>query len=218
MASDDSCKVDRVIEEYGLDSADPRHDSIDDGLLVRWRGDKGHTAEGFRTLTEWFNKRLLRRVFDEHGRDALGARVEHDYDVLTGDDDLLREEVAESLEDDGIDATRIRDDMVSWGTMRTHLQDCLNGQKEYPAKESDWERESVEMATSFACEKIETALSSLATDGELDGVETSSVSVQVHVDCDSCPTRVPLNVALERGYVCEEHGRTSTETDTPSNT
>lgn len=217
MASDHCCKVGRVIEQYGLDSADPRHDSINSGLLSRWRGDNGHTAEGYRTLTEWFNKRLLRRVFDEHGRDALGGRVDHDYDVLTGDDDLLREEVVESLEDDGIDATDVREDMVSWGTMRTHLQNCLDGQKEDQAKETDWERESVEMATSFARAKIESALSSLARNDELDGVETSSVSVQVQVSCDSCPTRVPLDVALERGYVCEEHGGTSTKTDTQTN-
>ena len=214
MASESGCKVDRVIAGYGLDSADPRHDTIDEGLLARWRGDEGHAAEGYRTLTEWFNKRLLRRVFDEHGRDALGARVDHDYEILTGDDDLLREEVIESLEDDGIDATDVLDDMVSWGTMRTHLQDCLNGEKESRTKETDWERKSLDMTTSFAREKIETALSSLATDGEFDGVETASVEVQVQVSCDACPTRVPLDVALEQGYVCEEHGRTSTQANT----
>ncbi|WP_435181176.1 rod-determining factor RdfA [Halorussus sp. AFM4] len=218
MESDSGCKVDRVIEEYDLDSADPRHDRMDEGLLARWRGDNGHSAEGYRTLTEWFNKRLLRRVFDENGRDALGARVDHDYEMLTGDDDLLREETIESLADDGIDGARVREDMVSWGTMRTHLQDCLNGEKDTRSKETDWERKSVDMATSFAREKIETVLSSLASDGELEGVETSSVTVQVQVSCDICPTRVPLDVALERGYVCEEHGRTSTQADTQTNT
>jgi hypothetical protein len=218
MESDFGCKVDRVIEEYELDAADPRHDRIDDGLLARWRGDDEYTAEGFRPLTEWFNKRLLRRVFDEHGRDALGARVDHDYEMLTGDDDLLREEVIESLADDGIDGARVRKDLVSWGTMRTHLQDCLNGEKDARTKETDWERTSVDMATSFAREKIETVLNSLASDGELEGVETSSVAVQVQVSCDACPTRVPLDVALERGYVCEEHGQTSTQMDTQTNT
>jgi hypothetical protein len=178
---------------------------MDEELLARWVGDEGHTANGYRSLTEWFNKRLLRHVFNEHGRDALGARIDHDYEVLSGDDDLLREEIAESLEADGIDAEQVRDDMVSWGTMRTHLLHCCNGEKEQSTTNSEWERESVSMAKSFAREKVEDALSSLASKGEIEGVNSSSVSVQIQVSCDICPTRVPLGVALEQGYVCEQH-------------
>ena len=204
MAVDAGCKVDRAIDRYGLDSADPRYDSIDEGLLARWTGRDGESS-GYRTLTEWFNKRLLRRAFDAHGRDALGARVDHEYEALTGDDDLVREEVAESLSADGIDAEQVREDMVSWGTMRTHLRDCLDGEKASPTSEREWERESVEMAASFAREKAESAVSSLATKGRLDGVDSSSVTVQIRVGCEECPTRVPFDVAIERGYVCQEH-------------
>lgn len=209
MASDPGCKIDRVVDRYGLSDADPKHESIDDALLERWMGDGDHTTTGYRPLTEWFNKRLLRRVFDEHGRDTFGTRVDHDYDALTGDDDLLREEVEESLATDGIDAERVRSDMVSWGTMRTHLKDCLGGEKERDAAASDWERETVEMAKGFATEKVENALSSLSTKGELAGYDTASVSLQVHLDCEHCPTRVPFEVALERGYVCERHATNS---------
>lgn len=210
MVLDEGCKVDRVIDQYGLDATDPRYESIDTGLLARWTGEDSHAAMGYRTLTEWFNKRLLRRAYDDHGRDALGGRVEHDYDVFTGgeegESDLLREELEESLESDGIDAARIREDMVSWGTIRSHLLDCLNGEKQSGSDESEWERESVEMAKSFAKEKAESAVSSLGTKGKLDGVDASSVSVGIRIQCDVCPTRVPFEVALERGYVCEQHG------------
>ncbi|WP_227378411.1 rod-determining factor RdfA [Haladaptatus halobius] len=213
MPTENGCKVDHVIERYGLEEVNSRYASIDERLLARWIGDERHTAEGYRSLTEWFNKRLLREVFNEHGRDALGARIEHDYGLLIGDDDLLREEVTESLEADGIDADQVREDMVSWGTMRTHLLNCLNGEKEQKTSSSDWERESVEMAKSFAREKVEDALSSLASKEKIDGIETSSVSVQIQVSCDICPTRVPLEVALEQGYVCEQHIVTNTETN-----
>lgn len=200
------CKVDRVVEEYGLEGVDPRHESIHEGLLARWRGDDGHEESGYRTLTGWFNRRLLWRVSVDHGRDTAGGRVEHDYDALTGQDDLRREEVIDSLGADGIDADRLLSDMVSWGTMRTHLTDCLDGEKDAdPAGE--WERDSIEMARSFAREKVEDALSSLESRGELDGVDRASVSIQVQVQCEECPTRVPLEVALERGYVCETHAR-----------
>lgn len=205
MSDGRACKVDRVIREYDLG------ESTDDQLLARWVGEDGRDGDGYRTLTDWFNQRLLRTVYDEHGRDVLGARVEHDYETLRGDDELERQEMTESLRSDGIDADRVTSDMVSWGTMRTHLQDCLGGEKDTSPSESDWERESVSMARSFAREKVDDALSSLASKGELAGVAQSSVSVQVQVQCEACPTRVPLDVAIDRGYVCEDHSDPSTD-------
>ncbi|MEF8782152.1 MAG: hypothetical protein V5A39_09675 [Haloarculaceae archaeon] len=204
MSAGNGCKVDRVVGEYGLEDVDPRHGSIHEGLLARWHGDSGHEKAGYRTLTGWFNRRLLWRVSIDHGRDTAGGRVEHDHEALTGDDDLRREEVMDSLRADGIDADRLLSDMVSWGTMRTHLTDCLDGEKESdPAGE--WERDSIEMARSFAREKVQSALSSLESRGELEGVDRAAVSIQVQIQCEECPTRVPLEVALERGYVCETH-------------
>lgn len=205
MAADSRCKVDEVIERYDLETADPRYESIDEGLLKRWTGADDNGPLGYRSLTEWFNKRLLRTVFDAHGRDALGNRVEHDFEALTSDDDLVRQEVVESLQADGIDGHAVSDAMVSWGTMRTHLKDCLGGTKETGADSSDWERDTVAMARSFAREKVESALSSLDSKGDLDGLDDASVSIDIRVECDHCPTRVPLEVALDRGYVCEQH-------------
>lgn len=205
MPGESGCKVDRVIRGYNLATADPRYESLDEGLLKRWTGDGSSDAVGYRTLTEWFNKRLLKRVYDRHGRDTLGDRIDRDYEALTSDDDLLRTDVIETLEADGIDGSALQEDMVSWGTMRIHLQECLDGTKERQTSSSDWEHETVAMARSFALEKVESALSSLSSKGALRGVEESSVSIQVHLQCDHCPTRVPFDVALERGYVCEQH-------------
>lgn len=208
MPRDPGCKVDRVVAEYGLDDGASDAESIHDRLLARWTGADGRSAEGYRTLTAWFNERLLRRVYEDHGREALGTRVEHDYEALVGDDEFRREDVLESLRADGIDADAILEDLVSWGTMRTHLQECLDGEKDTDSADGDWERDTVSMAESFAAEKVESALSSLASKGELAGVDDASVSVQVHLTCDHCPTRVPFDVALDRGYVCERHSDT----------
>lgn len=203
MDTDGQCKVDRVVERYGLRDADPRYADIDEGLVTRWTGTGATEAVGYRTLTDWFNRRLLRRVYDERGRETLAGRVEHDYEALTGDDELRRGEVAESLADDGIDAGKLREAMVSWGTMRTHLQGCLGGQKERQG--GDWERDAIRMARSFAGEKVEEALSSLAADGAVRGVDRSELSVQFQLRCEACPTRVTLGEALDRGYVCADH-------------
>jgi len=205
MVSDTGCKVDRVIESYGLESADPLYDAVDEGLLARWTGAGERSAMGYRTLTEWFNKRVLRTVYDEHGRETLGARLDSDYEVLQGDDDLLRRELLESLRTDGIDAEGCRSDLVSWGTMRTHLTECLDGQKASPSAGSEWERESVRRAVDVAESKAETAVSALASKGQLADGDAAEVTVQVQLGCGSCPTRVPFGVALDREYVCERH-------------
>ena len=203
MAS--GCKVDRVVNRYGLGSADPIYDSLDDGLLARWTGADGRTEMGYRSLTEWFNKRLLKRVYDEHGRETLGARLDSDYEVLRGDDDLVRAELIEGLRAAGIDGEGLADDLVSWGTMRTHLQDCLDGEKADRTASTDWEVESVEMAIAVAEEKTETAVAALAGKGRLADGDDAEIDVRVSLACSACPTRVPFEVALDRGYVCADH-------------
>jgi hypothetical protein len=205
MAPETNCKIDRAIKRYGLETADPIYDSIDEGLLARWTGAGKRTAMGYRSLTEWFNKRLLKTVYDEHGRETLGARLDSDYEVLTGDDNLISEEIAESLRADGIDSDQLRRDLISWGTMRTHLQECLDGHKESQTASTNWEEESIQKAIEVAEEKTETALSALANKEMLAGGETAGIEVQIQLSCQSCPTRVPFDVALERGYVCEKH-------------
>jgi len=205
MTSDTSCKIDGVIERYDLESADPIYDSINEGLLARWTGAGKRTAMGYRSLTEWFNKRLLQVVYDKHGRETLGARLDSDYEIITSDDDLVGEEVTESLRVDGIDSDRLERDLVSWGTMRTHLKECLDGHKEPQTASTNWEQESIRKATEIAEEKTESALSALANKGTLAGGETADVDVQIQLSCQSCPTRVPFDVALERGYICEDH-------------
>lgn len=204
MAARDGCKVDRAIETFDLREADPRHDDIDAGLLARWRGDGGASSMGYRPLTTWFNERLVRQALVAAGEDPFGPRVEYVQDALAGDDDLLREEVLDRLETLGVDGSALADALVSWGTMRTHLQDCLGGEK--PAGGSgDWERETIDRARAFATEKVESAVGSLASKGALAGVDDDAVRVEIYLACGECPTRTPLEIALDRGYVCEDH-------------
>ena len=207
MTQDNGCKVDGVIERYDLVSTDPIYDSINKGLLARWTGVGKRSAMGYRSLTEWFNKRLLKAVYDEHGRETLGARLDSDYEALNGDDDLVGEEVVESLRADGIDSDSLKQDLVSWGTMRTHLKECLDGHKESQTASTDWEKQSIQKAIAVTEDKTEAALSTLANKGTLAGGDTARIDVQIQLSCQSCPTRVPFDVALERGYVCEEHNK-----------
>lgn len=217
MAPEHRCKVDRTIERYELERADPRHESLNEGLLARWKGTDGHTAAGYRTLTEWFNKRLLKRVYDDRGRESIDAQIDADYEALTADDALIRDETIERLAADGIDGERLRDDMVSWGSMKTHLTECLNGSKERATARTEWERNSITVAREVAADKVDEALTSLANKDELRGIDSSTVEVQVRLQCDDCPTRVPLDVALERGYICDRHDEYENDTTESTN-
>lgn len=201
----DGCKVEFVTDRYDLDAHESRFGSVDDRLLARWTGAGESESVGYRTLAEWFNKRLLRVAYDEHGRETTGTRVDSDYEALTGDDDLVRQEVLEDLAGDGIDGDRLVEDMVSWSTLRTHLTSCLDGEKPTASGTSDWERENVDVARAIAVSNVEEAVSSLETKGALPGGEAAEIQVQVLLSCPDCPTRIPFADAVERGFVCKDH-------------
>lgn len=205
MSSEHTCKIEILTDRYDFDSMEVQYDSIDSRLLAQWRGDNNLEANGYRTLTEQFNQWLLRCVYDQNGRDTTANRVKNDYDALTGDDELLREEVIDDLHSDGIDAERVLADMISWSTMRTHLQDCLDGEKPTSEPTTDWERETVSVSRHVMANKVEEALRSLNSKGELPGANNADTNIQVLLSCPHCPTRIPFADALDRGFICKEH-------------
>jgi hypothetical protein len=205
MAPRQRCKIDRALADYDLDTVVTGHDTVDDYLLTRWNGTDGRSADGYRPLADWFNKRLLKYAYDEAGRDATGTRLQSEYDALTGDDDLVREEVADDLRADGIAVDAVLDAMISWSTMRHHLKSCLEGEKDRPDSTSGWERRSVDIARHQTAEKVDDALTALDSKGTLPGGSQADAVVQVHLQCPVCHVRVPFDEALSRGYICEEH-------------
>lgn len=199
------CKVDRLIEQYDLDDTEARYESTDERLLARWTGADGGSAEGYRPLTEWFNRRLLRALYERHDKETLDVHVAADYEVLSGEDDLARQELADDLVTDGIDVEEYLGDTISWSTMRRHLNDCLDGEKVRERSDSGWERESVRIAREHAAGKVREAVSSLASRGDLPGGDRATIDVEVAVACPVCQVRVPLSDALARGYICADH-------------
>ncbi|WP_207891662.1 rod-determining factor RdfA [Natrarchaeobius halalkaliphilus] len=209
MNDADCCKVGTLIGKYDLDSPRTADDSLDDYLLSRWLGDDETQSVGYRTLTEWFNKRLLKKAYDGTGRSAMGNRLESDYEALT-DDGLVKMDTIDDLEADGIDAEAVLDDMISWSTMRNHLNECLDEKKERAEAETNWELTSVEIACDQTKQKVESALNSLVSKGKIDDEQDPDVEITVQLCCTKCPTRVPFDVAMNRGYVCADH-RAETE-------
>lgn len=207
MVQTHCCKLASVADRYGLDAVARDSRTLDEELVARWTGEEGFQEQGYRTLTEWFNRRLLKRVYDRNGRETTGARLDSDYEALVGDDELTRLEVIDDLAAEGIDAEAVRTDMISWSTMRTHLTECLDAEKEPAEATTDWERDTIDIARNHARGKIEEAVSSLGNKGNLAGGASADVAVDVSLECDQCSTSAPLVVALERGYVCGTHHR-----------
>lgn len=202
----EGCKLDVVADRRGMSVTDVRFDSLDEELIARWRGEAGFAEHGYRSLATWFNKELLSQVYSDHGRETLGTRVDDEFEALREGEELPRQELLDDLAYDGIDGERLCDEMVSWSTVRTHLTDCLDAEKEREPARTNWEEESVEFAEERLLEKVSDALRSHQNKGQIaDGVEAEA-SVQIRLACSECPTRVSLTEALNQGYVCPRHG------------
>lgn len=205
------CKVDDLIARYDLSPPREEYNTFDEYLLARWKGEDGMESDGYKALTDWFNKQVLTKIYEAHGRDIPAFRIDSEYEILMGDQDLQHDELAADLAADHIDIEAIRADLISWSTMRRHLKECLDGKKEQTRSTSDWELESVEVARLKTIEKARMALQSLSSKHRLPGATKANIDIQVKLSCPECAVRVPIEDAVERGYVCKDHFQTIPE-------
>ena len=70
------CKVGEAIVSYDLDDDASEHETFDERLVARWKGEGIGTAQGYRPLTDWFNKRLLRQAYERAGVPTTGNRLD----------------------------------------------------------------------------------------------------------------------------------------------
>jgi hypothetical protein len=200
-----SCKIDSVIREHELGVPQTEYEGINEYLLRRWTGEDERQPEGYRSLTEWFNKRLLKQVYDEYNREVTGIRLESEYKTLRSGDELTKRELEDDLSADGINVADLESSMVSWSTMRHHLNGCLDGSKPIEEARTDWELESVRIASEQMEETVTEAVSSLISKGEITDGEGADITIGVQLTCPECHIRTPFSQAVERGYICQKH-------------
>ena len=207
MASTHCCKVDRVRAEHGLSPPARFEGDLDSYLVTRWTGDGEADPVGVRTLSEWFNKQVLKTIYRDHGRSDSTVRLDADYEALRGNDipDHERAELRSELADDGIDSETTTKQFIGKSTLSRHLKECLDATKDTPAAETEWERDRVRVATTTYRSHLESALQSLGNKGRISGVERAELQVQSYLSCPECPTRVTVERAYEQGYVCADH-------------
>lgn len=214
------CKVDDLIEEYGLTAPGSEYDSIDDYLAQRWTGSDGRTPEGYKKLTDWFNKRVLKAIYEEHGRSTVSIHLDREYNVIVNEDNIQRTELAADLEGDGMDIDELKRTLVSHGTIRNHFKNCLEVEKDTQAatKSSSNPREkAIASAKRMATSKTEGILPDLAANGIVPHADEAVVDIEIRLKCPICDTRVPIEDAIQRGYVCKEHMSDTKITDSPEN-
>jgi len=214
------CKVDDLIEEYGLTAPGSDYDSIDDYLAQRWTGSDGRSPEGYKKLTDWFNKRVLKAIYEKHGRSTVSIHLDREYNVIVNEDNIQRTELAADLEGDGMDIDELKKTLVSHGTIRSHFKNCLEVEKDTQAstKSSSNSREkAIASAKRMASSKTQDILPDLTETGVVPHADEAIIDVEIRLKCPECDTRVPIEDAIQRGYICKEHMADSQITDSPDN-
>jgi hypothetical protein len=201
------CKVDALIAEHGLTAPRSDYKSVDDYLANRWTGADGRTAVGYKKLTTWFNKRVLKSIYEEHGRSTVSVHLEQEYDIIVNEDNIQRAELAADLKGDGIDIDEVRKAVVSHGTIRNHLKSCLGVEKDTESgtkSTSNPRKKTINSAKQMAASKTEKILPELGEE-TVPLADKAEIDVEIRLQCHKCDTRVPIEDAINRGYICKDH-------------
>jgi len=201
---DACCKVGRLIEAYDLEQSIGGL-PLDDYLVARWLGRDEYTATGLRPLKDWFNKRLLKRVYTDNGRTAPDSRLASDYDALSADDTDLA--LLDALAAEGIDGERLQTDFVSTATLYRHFTQCLGASKsdESSQSESNWEADKIDFTKGVVASNVRDSLRALENKGRLPRGSEADIKTEIVLGCPDCSTQVGVERAIERGYICETH-------------
>jgi len=183
-----SCKIGRTVVAYGIEGLDAK-------LRAR-RAD----GESLRDLERFLNRSLLRRAVQNAGTDVIGD-VDAIYDALAGIDVSAgkRTEIRERLEHAGVDVTGVEDAFVSYQTVRSHLNECLDVDtaRDQHLSIDDargtiaWARSRSEGIVDRTIQRLDAA--DEVTTGDLD------VSQVVRVSCADCGATAPVDVFLDDG-------------------
>lgn len=123
-------KVARLIEEYDLAQ------DLGAQLESMWTAD-GDERKSLRTLADIFNKRLLEAAVSDANMQILDGELDNIYRLLTADDvsSGKRTETRHRLEQEGIEVDKLKDDFVTYQSVRTYLKN--NRDAEYNEKTAE---------------------------------------------------------------------------------
>ncbi|MDS0279600.1 hypothetical protein NDI85_17535 [Halomicroarcula sp. S1AR25-4] len=184
-----TCKVDRVAEKRGLTE-------LDDELRERWAD-----GDSLRDLERYCNEAILRSAMRAAGMETLDGEAANLYRLLT-DDDVgpgKRIDAKSRLQRNGLDPETLTSDFVSYQTVRTHLNDCLDVTTARDSTLSvDSARNTVLKLVSRTESVTTQTIARLTEQGSLT-IPSPSVTLSLRVACSECGDEYTFTGLLERG-------------------
>lgn len=191
------CKVGRLIEEYGFGA-------MNDELAFDWTREDGEDSS-VRTLTDRFNRRLLRAEMSSAGMEFLDEEVPTIYDHLVSDEVNRGQETQarNRLSRQGIDVDRLEERFVSHQSVYRHLHDCLELDKERTTTVSK-ETDRIHRLQNRSEAVLTDAVRRLRANDRLAAGEFD-VLVNFRIMCEECNSLYDVTEFLEDGGCeCQE--------------
>lgn len=192
-------KVTRVIEKYDLADMGAK-------LQEAWTGDGGERTS-LRGLADEFNRAVVEASLRENGVTSISFEIDGIYEALRDAKKAETTRTKRYLEREGIDPDELRSDFVTHQTIHTYLRNERDVQFSKGDEElADRKIETIEKLQGRIAAVTESAVSSLASAGELDqgGYE---ILVDVRAVCPKCRSDYPVTELLDDGGCkCNEGG------------
>jgi len=180
-------KVDRLIDEYGLD--------IEDHLIDAWT--RRQDRRSLRDLAGEFNRELLRERLDRQGVSSVGMDIGTVYRHLQGNSGSgSRTRVHRQLEREGVDVSALCEEFVSHAAIRTFFRNRGVTRAEEDTDQVAAEATHVQQLQNRTAVVTADKLQSLRSTGRVD-IGEFRVLVDVQVFCEDCERQFDVNELLE---------------------
>ena len=184
-------KVARVIDERDLTGMGAR-------LEAAWTGESGD-RKSLRDLADEFNRAVLESSLRSVGSAPMEFEVSGAYRALSGEPNADATRARRRLEREGVDVEALTSDFVTHQAVHTYLtrdRDAALPERDRDPRER--KIESIEKLQGRLSAVTESALSSLAASGALDGDEYD-VLVNVRTVCPDCGAGQPVSELVRQG-------------------
>lgn len=186
----EGCKVEQVCERRGLPTLAER--------LVERRTE---TDASLRDLEGFFNRDVLASAMRAAGMELLEDEAANVYRLLTDEavSHAARTEARDRLTRAGVDVDAVERDFVTYGTIRTHLRECVGLETGREATVDAATVSDTIFELFGRTEAVTERELSRLSDREAFDAGELTVSLTARVACEACGEEYGLRRLLERG-------------------
>ncbi|SIS13290.1 rod-determining factor RdfA [Natronorubrum thiooxidans] len=196
-----NCKIDRISQKWDLESLDER-------LLER-----REAGDSLRDLETYYNQQVLEAAMTAAGMEPLEGEVENLYQLLTGDNvgAGTKVEAQSRLKRNDVDPETITSDFVSYQTVRTHLNDCLNVETKRDTGIDETGAKNIVFKLLSRTESITKRTIERLRSSDRLAIGEPEVTLSLRVACKDCGEEYTFTRLVERGRCSCSHEDVSTD-------